>query len=163
MSPAISQLLILRRRREQQAATQLQRKLASYREHEAKLDDLRRQEVELRRTVVQKVVSLYDETVDGRLSPADLDTLAAEVDRLYRLEDEMGARVDAATTELAAIGQQVVEARAVLLERTRSVQKLDQVLEAMLSEASRSAEIIAEDAAERPAGGTLQLQETASQ
>jgi hypothetical protein len=151
MTQSLSQLLSLRKRREQQAETDLQRTFARYREQEARVSHLTQRQCELAMAVASRIATLYRNSVESRLGPGDLETLAASVEEQYRLETEMTTIVAAETAVLAAIGDEVTQARGVLREQTRAVQKLEQMLDEVERKAEQTAEIIAEAEAERPA------------
>lgn len=161
MSKSLTQLLSLRRNREQQAAIQLQRALARQREHEKALARAYDTATETAKAATARIAELYRQCVNDRLSRGDLDLLGAQVDGQYARAAETRAAVLTAEKTLAGVLTEVDTARAHLIEQSRNVQKLDLILADLRSAAERAAEINAEAEAERPPGSSHPFQDAA--
>jgi hypothetical protein len=146
----LQQLLGLRRMRERQASAELARALAKQREQETRLTWLRDQQRLLTAAIAQRIATLYRDSVQSLLSRGDLDLLVAAVDHQYRLEADMQTAIHGAETHLATLTHETDEARRQMLERSRTVQKLEQLLDEIRLKAGKQAEVFEEAEAERP-------------
>lgn len=150
MNKSLTQLLSLRRNREQQAAIQLQRMLEREREHEEALERARRKAMETARNAAERIAELYDRCVNERLNRGDLDLLTAQVDGQYAREAQTRVAMVTAEKALTGVRTEVEAARAHLAEQSRNVQKLDLIRADLRATAEKAAEINAEAEAERP-------------
>jgi hypothetical protein len=147
---ALRQLLDLRRLRERQASAELARRRALEHEQEARVVWLREQQGLLNAAIAQRIAALYRDSLESLLSRGDLDLLVAAVDHQYRLEADMRAAIHAAESHLATLAHETEEARRQMQERSRAVQKLEQLLDEMSIRTARQAEVFEEAEAERP-------------
>jgi hypothetical protein len=147
---ALEQLLALRRLRERQASSALARALARQQEQERQLAEMKQQQRALAEAVVARISAIYQASIDSLFLPGELDILVAAVDHQYRLEAEMQTAVQAAQALLATLTQETEQARRLMQERSRTVQKLDSLATEFRAAADARAEIVEESEAERP-------------
>lgn len=150
MTDQLAKLLDLRRLRERQATADQQRAARRHATQAAHVQSVEAREREVIRDADQRIEQLYADVIGAALSLADLERLAADIDRQRQRKVDMRIELASQRQHREHLAAEAEKARQALLSRQRTVRKLEGMADEMAKTAVSLAEAKAENDLERP-------------